>query len=118
MLNDQRPQVLPSGQNIHVRFAYLYHTMIHLGKKVPFLSPFLSTFSRFFLGNANKKSAHKHGHFGSIIPKTHHLQNQYTSEGKFQNLHQAAYTLNRLQIDKGWDFPYLVSSSTLQKERQ
>lgn len=29
VLNDQRPQVLPSGQNIHVRFACLYHTMIH-----------------------------------------------------------------------------------------
>ncbi len=114
MLNDQRPQVLPSGQNIHVRFACLYHTLIHSGKKVPFLS----AFSRFFLGNANKKSAHKHGHFGSIIPKTHRLQIQYTSEGKFQNLRQAAYTLNRLQIDKGWDFPYLVSSSTLQKEQQ
>jgi len=40
VLNDQRPQVLPSGQNIHVRFACLYHTMIHSGKKVPFLSVF------------------------------------------------------------------------------
>ncbi len=72
MLNDQRPQVLPSGQNIHVRFACLYHTMIHLGKKVPFLSPFLSVFYRLFLGNANKKSAHKHGH--SIFKN--HVQNR------------------------------------------
>ncbi|WP_186319520.1 hypothetical protein [Bacillus pumilus] len=36
VLNDQRPQVLPSGQNIHVRFAFLYHTMIHKGKSFPF----------------------------------------------------------------------------------
>lgn len=75
MPNDQRPQVLLSGQN--------------------------KIFMLLFLGIANKKSAHKHGHFGSIIPKTHRLQNQYTSEGKFQNLHQAAYILNRFQIDKG-----------------
>ncbi|KIL23740.1 hypothetical protein B4127_2673 [Bacillus pumilus] len=62
MLNDQRPQVLPSGQNIHVRFACLYHTMIHIEKKVPFLSPFLSAFYRFFLGmNANKhKNLERH----------------------------------------------------------
>ncbi|MFI8722067.1 hypothetical protein [Bacillus altitudinis] len=30
VLNDQRPQVLPSGQNIHVGFACLYHTMTHV----------------------------------------------------------------------------------------
>ncbi|PYH23745.1 hypothetical protein US8_01423 [Bacillus altitudinis] len=45
MLNNQRPQLLPSGQNI--RFACLKHTMIHTGKKVPILSPFLSAFSRY-----------------------------------------------------------------------
>lgn len=54
----------------------------------------------------------------NTIPKTHRLHNQYTSEEKFQNLHQATYILNRLQIDKGWNFPYLVSNSTLQKEQR
>ncbi len=55
VLNDQRPQVLPSGQNIHVRFACLYHTMIHLGKKVPFLSPFCRLFLGFFSALQIKK---------------------------------------------------------------
>lgn len=36
----QHPQVIPSGQNIHVRFVYLYHTMIHVEKNPLFLGLF------------------------------------------------------------------------------
>ncbi|PRS33057.1 hypothetical protein C6X96_08105 [Bacillus pumilus] len=34
VLNDWHPQILPSGQNFHVRFACFFHTMTHIGKKV------------------------------------------------------------------------------------
>ncbi|WP_222127231.1 hypothetical protein, partial [Bacillus pumilus] len=52
---DQRPQVLPSGQNIHVRFACLYHTMIYLEKRSPFCPPFCRLFIGFFSAMQIKK---------------------------------------------------------------